>query len=1092
MKKHTPRFTSRLGRFPLTAVLLACAAGPLAAQTIANPGFETDTFTVWPGYVSGNSPITGWNGNPPGSYGLNPSGGSPFADNGAVPQGSQVAFIQGQNTEIDTTINGLTPGSRYRLSFRVNARFGEAGQRPVLRVSVDGLPLLQSQIWNVGGNNPYRYVDLAFEAGSASVPLMLENVAGGDTSVLVDDFSVTPAPNETWSSTAWNDDSDIGVNSAYDYSHAYSFNTSTSAFINDVTFVGVAGINPTVPTGVGAFAFAGYNASYPGDTNSIQGQGAGMATDFVYNGNPGVLTLRALKPNRKYLLSLYSVGWEPANNRWITFASGNERLTFDQDAFGDNAGNRISLVYTADADGNATINLIPLSDASFHIYGMSNREFALPVNEAPIAIVHPVGSRVVTGNTYTFSGAATGLPAPAYQWYLNDAPVTDTPLGVEPVIFSGAQTESLSVTPTGAAQAGLYTLKATNNLGTGTSKAAYLEVVQPKAGPLYSTGVDAAGAVLPLLDEEGNPLSPVSDPHYTLTVNPAGEANIQAIVESNIPGAWLPKDSGSQWVGPVANTEGVAGAVGAYTYKTSFEVGANLDTFSLSGFYAVDNVTDNILVNGQAVIGVPLSQGFGSPTWFSISKFNAPTLHTGTNTLEFVVTNQAPAGFTGLRVLSGGAPAGIKPVVMEQPAGGTIISGQPVTLSTRVYGSGDLAYQWTLNGNPIAGAIYSSYAIPSFSSAQAGTYAVKATNSLGSATSANAVLAITDVPPSLVSQPSDLLTAVGKTITLSVTAAGSAPFSYQWFKGDTAIPQATGSTYTINSAALTDTGSYLAKVTNAFGNVSSNPVTITVMDGVANVFSTGVDNTGAALPDASEDPHYQLIINANGDNDIPAVVHNSNIFPIVAGPWLADTAVSKWISPIPDSVSSGGLSHDGGEGPGTYVYRTTFNAAGFDPESIIISGRWSSDNLGLGIRVNDSATGITGDGNFGAYANFRIASDKASFISGVNTLDFVVQNGDAEAGYTGLRVDGLLVLGTRVPTTNLPPISISISAGGKPVISFQGTAGVTYPIQRSTTLTPANSWSVIGQPVAPAGGLVSFEDTSAPIGRAFYRVVFPQ
>ena len=61
---------------------------PSSAQTIPNAGFEADVFTVFPGYVSSNSPITGWLGNFPSSHGLNPSSGSPFADNGIIPQGA--------------------------------------------------------------------------------------------------------------------------------------------------------------------------------------------------------------------------------------------------------------------------------------------------------------------------------------------------------------------------------------------------------------------------------------------------------------------------------------------------------------------------------------------------------------------------------------------------------------------------------------------------------------------------------------------------------------------------------------------------------------------------------------------------------------------------------------------------------------------------------------------------------------------------------------------------------------------------------------------------------------------------------------------
>ena len=66
-------------------------------QTIPNPSFEADTFTVSPGYVSGQTPaaITGWTADPTDHVGLNPAGGlSPFANNGIIPDGTNVAFIE--------------------------------------------------------------------------------------------------------------------------------------------------------------------------------------------------------------------------------------------------------------------------------------------------------------------------------------------------------------------------------------------------------------------------------------------------------------------------------------------------------------------------------------------------------------------------------------------------------------------------------------------------------------------------------------------------------------------------------------------------------------------------------------------------------------------------------------------------------------------------------------------------------------------------------------------------------------------------------------------------------------------------------------
>ena len=84
------------------AFLAACSL-EVSGQTIPNPSFETDTFTVWPGYISDNSPITGCTANAEYRAVLNPATGSPFADNGAIPEGNNVAFLQS-----DDGINGTT------------------------------------------------------------------------------------------------------------------------------------------------------------------------------------------------------------------------------------------------------------------------------------------------------------------------------------------------------------------------------------------------------------------------------------------------------------------------------------------------------------------------------------------------------------------------------------------------------------------------------------------------------------------------------------------------------------------------------------------------------------------------------------------------------------------------------------------------------------------------------------------------------------------------------------------------------------------------------------------------------------------------
>src|SRR5690606_10437951 len=143
----------------------------------------------------------------------------------------------------------------------------------------------------------------------------------------------------------------------------------------------------------------------------------------------------------------------------------------------------------------------------------------------------------------------------------------------------GATFATLEVMVDGPAEAGLYSLRAVNAAGEAVSQGAYLEVWEPAAaGPLFSTGVDANGWGIDL---------EADDPHYTLIENADGLSDIPAVVESNVPGAWMPNTEFSQWIGPWPDTS--QSAVGRYVYRTVVDAGPNPDAFAASGFWAVDN-----------------------------------------------------------------------------------------------------------------------------------------------------------------------------------------------------------------------------------------------------------------------------------------------------------------------------------------------------------------------------------------------------------------------------------------------------------------------------------------------------------------------
>ena len=68
----------------------------------------------------------------------------------------------------------------------------------------------------------------------------------------------------------------------------------------------------------------------------------------------------------------------------------------------------------------------------------------------------------------------------------------------------------------------------------------------------------------------------------------------------------------------------------------------------------------------------------------------------------------------------------------------------------------------------------------------------------------------------------------GKKVTLSVSASGTVPFTYQWKKDGVSINGATASTYTIASTQTINAGAYTVVVSNSVGSTTSDIGTLKI------------------------------------------------------------------------------------------------------------------------------------------------------------------------------------------------------------------------------------------------------------------------
>ena len=82
--------------------------------------------------------------------------------------------------------------------------------------------------------------------------------------------------------------------------------------------------------------------------------------------------------------------------------------------------------------------------------------------------------------------------------------------------------------------------------------------------------------------------------------------------------------------------------------------------------------------------------------------------------------------------------------------------------------------------------------------------------------------------PQILAKPDSQVVTLGTNVTLSVTAAGSAPLSYQWSRNGVPLAGATTATLTIQHPYPADLGDYTVTVSNVCGTTTAGPATLSV------------------------------------------------------------------------------------------------------------------------------------------------------------------------------------------------------------------------------------------------------------------------
>jgi Immunoglobulin I-set domain/Immunoglobulin domain len=466
-----------------------------------------------------------------------------------------------------------------------------------------------------------------------------------------------------------------------------------------------------------------------------------------------------------------------------------------------------------------------------------------------------------------------------------------------------------------------------------------------------------------------------------------------------------------------------------------------------------------------------------------------------------VVANSAGSATSGPATLTVNNP----PIITSQPTNRTIAVGGSASFTVVATGTGPLAYQWkkgtanVVNGAGISGATTATLTVTSAQLIHAGDYTVVVTNSVGSATSERAVLAVLSLP-TIAAQPTNRTVAAGSCVVFAVQAGGSPPYGYRWKKGTVALgdgPNVTGAasaSLSLCNVQTGDAGTYSCVVTNGVGSVTSTAATLTVNNpplitsqptnrtiavggsasftvvatgtgplayqwkkgtatvangaGISGASTPTLTITGAQLAQAGD--YTVIITNSVGSaTSSPAVLVVQPLQPVIVNQPVA-LVVARTHGQA--ATATFGVTANGA---GTLSYQWRYNGTnmpGRTASTLTLTNVHRSDSGLYSVRVSNAA-GSTNSAN----AELRVIA--AAFIRGVN------QRPDGQWRLTVADAEGLPYL-----------------VGNIPILEIRGSADLTLPVSQWPLLGNASN-SVL------SGGALLIDIPGTTEARRYFRTV---